>query len=63
MASIAPKNRISRTRRDKKRASAWKLEAPTIVLCPNCKQYKRPHRLCGSCGFYNGRQVVKVAED
>jgi len=58
--AIAPKRRISRTRRDKKRASLWKLTAPELVLCPNCKQYKRPHRVCVSCGVYNGREVIKV---
>ena len=58
--AIAPKRRISRTRRDKKRSSLWKLTAPELVSCPNCKQYKRPHRICASCGFYNGREVVKV---
>ena len=58
--AIAPKRKISRTRRDKKRASVWKLEAPTLVTCPNCRQYKRPHRVCPACGFYKGREVIKV---
>ena len=59
---ISPKRRISRTRRDKKRASAWQLSAPALVRCPNCREYKRPHRICGACGYYNGREVIVTAK-
>lgn len=58
-----PKRRVSHARRDKRRASVWKLDPPAIVKCPNCGEYMRSHRLCGSCGHYNGRQVVAVNED
>ncbi|MDR1563762.1 MAG: 50S ribosomal protein L32 [Oscillospiraceae bacterium] len=57
-----PKRKTSIARKNKRRSSVWKLEAPTLVKCPNCSQYKRPHRICGECGFYNGREVVKVAD-
>ena len=55
-----PKRRVSKTRRDKRRSSVWKLDAPELMKCPKCNEYKRPHRLCANCGFYNGREVVKV---
>ena len=57
-----PKRKTSKARRDKRRSNVWKLSAPTLVKCPNCGEYKRPHRLCAACGQYNGREVIKIAE-
>ena len=56
-----PKGKVSKARRDKRRAN-WKLEAPNFVKCPNCQEYKMPHKGCPSCGFYNGKEVLKKAE-
>ena len=53
-----PKRKTSKARRDKRRSNVWKLEAPMLVRCPQCHEYKRPHRLCPNCGYYNGRQVI-----
>ncbi len=55
-----PKGKVSRQRRDKRRSSVWKLEAPAIVKCPNCGAFRMPHRACKACGQYNGRQVINV---
>lgn len=57
-----PKGKVSRARRDKRRSSHWKLPAPGIVKCPNCGEFKMPHRVCPACGMYNGRQVLAVDE-
>lgn len=57
-----PKRKTSKARRDKRRNNLWKLNAPTLVRCSNCGEYKRPHRLCSACGQYDGREVVKVGE-
>ncbi len=55
-----PKRKVSKARRDKRRSSHWKLEAPGIVTCPQCGGYHLPHRACKSCGYYKGREVIKV---
>lgn len=57
-----PKRRVSHARRDKRRSSVWKKEAPTLVTCPKCGELMRSHRVCLNCGEYNGRQVLKVEE-
>lgn len=55
-----PKRKTSKARRDKRRSSVWKLEAPNLVKCPQCGELKRQHRLCANCGYYNGREVIKM---
>lgn len=54
-----PKRKHSKARRDKRRSNVWKLTAPSLMKCPQCNSFKTPHRVCGTCGYYNGRQVVK----
>jgi len=38
------------------------LKVEGLSVCPNCKEPKRPHRICQSCGFYDSRQVIKGKE-
>ena len=55
-----PKRKISKARRDKKRANSYKLEMPTASVCPKCGEVKAPHRVCKACGAYNKREIVSV---
>jgi len=54
-----PKRRHSKTR-GRKRRTHWKLAAVNLVDCPQCKQPKRQHRICLSCGYYDKRQVIEI---
>ena len=54
-----PKRRVSKARRDKRRSNVWKMDAPELVKCPQCGELKAPHRVCGNCGFYKGKEIVK----
>jgi large subunit ribosomal protein L32 len=54
-----PKRKTSRTRRDTRRAT-HALEAPAKSVCPQCHEPKLPHRVCGSCGYYNGKEIVET---
>jgi large subunit ribosomal protein L32 len=42
------------------RAATWKASPPAYAECPQCHQPKLPHRVCGNCGYYAGRQAVEV---
>ena len=53
-----PKKRTSRARRDKRRANHTAGEA-TLNRCPRCHSPRMPHRVCPTCGTYNGREVVE----
>lgn len=53
-----PKKKTSKSRRNMRR-SHDALSATAHVECPNCGETKRPHHVCGSCGYYNERQVTE----
>lgn len=53
-----PKRKVSKSKKNSRRAH-WKLDLPGMVKCPNCQEFKMPHRVCESCGYYKGREVVK----
>jgi len=54
-----PKRKVSKARRDKRRAN-WKLVIPGMIKCPHCQEYIMPHRVCKACGYYKGKEVIKV---
>jgi len=55
-----PKRKVSKARRDKRRSSVWKLEAPAMQKCPKCGEYVLTHRVCKACGTYNGKDILKI---
>lgn len=38
------------------------LRSNVSAECPNCGELKRPHHVCASCGYYDGREVTEAAE-
>jgi len=62
--AIAPPRRISKTRK-RQRRSHFKLDMPSMMVCPNCGEMKLAHVVCKKCGYYDGRLVkeIKVKEE
>lgn len=56
-----PKRRHSSTR-GKKRRTGWKLAKPAVSKCSNCGAASQPHRICSTCGFYKGEEIVAPRE-
>jgi large subunit ribosomal protein L32 len=57
---MAQKRRHSRTRTATRRAKFRGSRHTTLVTCPQCKTRIVPHRVCPTCGFYAGREVIAV---
>lgn len=57
-----PKRKLSSARKNKRRSNVWKLSAPSFSKCTQCGELKVPHRVCPNCGYYKGKEVVKVAD-
>ena len=60
---IAPKRRISKQRKHKRRSSVWKLDMPGMVKCSHCGEYNLAHRVCSACGYYDGKQIIETTEE
>jgi len=58
-----PKKKLSKSRRDKRRANHDRMDMPAISSCRQCGSPMRPHNSCPECGTYRGRQVIKVESD
>lgn len=57
--SHEPKKKHSTQRKGKRRASI-KLSVSMGNACKNCGAMNPAHRVCKACGFYNGKQIMKV---
>ncbi|GHV30963.1 50S ribosomal protein L32 [Clostridia bacterium] len=57
-----PKRKTSKARKNKRRSAVWKLPKLNLTRCPQCKEFKLPHRICRVCGYYKGREIIKVGE-
>ena len=53
-----PKRRWSHARKGKHR-SHMGLKAAGLSVCPRCSANKRPHEVCGNCGYYKGSQLLQ----
>lgn len=57
-----PRKKVTRAKRNMRRAHD-RLGANAFHECPNCGELKRPHHVCGACGYYADREVVAVVDD
>ena len=54
-----PKKKHSK-RRQAGRWAQYMLPPVNLAECPQCHSARLPHRVCRSCGYYNGREVLSV---
>jgi len=55
-----PKRKPSHSRQRQRRAYNSNMTLPQLNKCPQCAEPVLPHRVCPSCGYYKGRQVITV---
>ena len=55
-----PKRKVSKAKRDSRRANTWKASVPGMAECPQCHELKLSHRVCKNCGYYDGKKIIEV---
>ncbi len=45
------------------RRSHHAIKEETLSSCSHCGASRRPHHMCLTCGYYNGRQVVDLTAE
>jgi len=50
--------KVKRTRR-----THFKLAMPGVTKCPQCGEMTLSHRVCKHCGYYKGKQEVKMNKE
>ena len=53
-----PKRKISKAKRDSRRAENMRKIATGLSVCSNCGNKKLPHRVCPVCNYYDGKPTA-----
>lgn len=54
-----PKRKYAKARQGERRQHLG-LATPVLMDCPQCHSPKPQHRICPTCGYYGGREVVTI---
>ena len=57
-----PRKKVTRAKRGARRSHDT-LARSVYVECSECGELKRPHHVCGYCGYYDGRVFVSLPVD
>ncbi|MEO7117958.1 MAG: 50S ribosomal protein L32 [Candidatus Limnocylindrales bacterium] len=53
------KRRVSHARQGDRRAH-HAITAPQLEACPHCHAMKQSHHACTECGWYAGREAIRI---
>ncbi len=56
-----PFRRTSKTKK-RMRRTHLKRKVNAMTACPKCGATLQPHRACTKCGYYKGKEVIKLQE-
>ncbi len=57
---LPAKRRTKQSKRE--RAAHFALVEANLTTCSHCKRKILPHRVCPYCGYYRGREVLKLEQ-
>ncbi len=57
-----PKRKTSKSRKNKRRTH-WVEKTVSLGKCSRCHEYKLPHHVCSSCGYYNGEKIIEEKKE
>jgi large subunit ribosomal protein L32 len=58
-----PKSKISKARKGTRSSANFKAVTNPMTDCPQCHAVRKPHTVCGNCGYYKGIQRIETRAD
>ena len=58
-----PKMKVSRARRDSRKAHNFTATTTTMCACPHCHEPSNPHTVCKNCGTYKGTKRIETRKE
>ena len=58
-----PKRKTSQAKRDLRRSHHAMTPPGNIRPCPQCSEPMLMHKVCSSCGYYKGTEVIEIPLD
>ncbi len=55
-----PKRKSSKARKTKDVPMFGKSAFQGFSKCSQCGELKAPHKVCANCGYYKGKEVIKM---
>ncbi|MDD5509727.1 MAG: 50S ribosomal protein L32 [Dehalococcoidales bacterium] len=55
-----PKRKYAKARQGKRRVNLKLLPVTQLSSCSQCNSPKLSHRVCPTCGTYDGREVIEI---
>jgi len=55
-----PKTKTSKSRKRIRSAANFKAHTNAMTECPHCHAIRKPHTVCGNCGYYKGSHIVET---
>jgi len=57
-----PKKRHSKSKVGRRKMHLY-LKEPSLIKCENCGKMKLPHVVCPFCGYYKGKEILKIEKE
>ena len=58
-----PKHKVSKARKGTRSSANFKAHTDASTECPQCHTVRKPHTVCGNCGFYKGTQRIESRKE
>jgi len=58
-----PKHKVSKSRRNTRSSAVFNATTNPMTECPHCHAVRKPHTVCGNCGYYKGTQRIESVKE
>ena len=58
-----PKHKVSKSRKNIRKSAVFKAQTDTMSKCPQCHEVRKPHTVCGNCGYYKSVKRIETVKE